>query len=136
MCAALGGLSAAAHLWAAGVVSHGPVLTAAMVLMSLLCLPCALSLWRSPGCTAALRLLGMSLAMLAAHWVLVIGFHGSLPGHHDSAVMAGTSDTPSGMSVIVMLGMMAVELGIALAVALWLRRRRSVFPCASNASGA
>ena len=135
LCAALGGLSAAVHLLAAGTVAHGPLLTAAMVLMAVLCVPCALSLWRSPGCTAAFRLLGMSLGMLAAHWVLVFGFRGSLDGHHDSAVMAGTPDASSGMGIMVMLAMMLMELGIALAVALWLRRRRSAFACAANAGG-
>ncbi|MCO1337568.1 hypothetical protein BJH93_01455 [Kocuria polaris] len=124
--AALAAAVAALHAWvlAAHAGSHGIWLSAALLVMTALCLKCAAGLWRARSrrsCRAELTvLLAMSAAMALAHMALTLGFPGLGGGHAGHGAAAAGAAAPA--SSALMLAVVPLELVVAAAAASCLRR--------------
>ena len=108
-----------------------------MLLMAAACLPCAVSVWRRGHERAVQLLFGMALAMVAVHAVLLLA-PGSMAGHGGMAMgsMPAMADgampgVPTGavLQPASMLGIVALELAVAMLAAWVMRRSRT---CAAD----
>ncbi|POH75284.1 hypothetical protein [Arthrobacter glacialis] len=125
LCAAVAVASVGAHVLMAWV--HRAMLweSALMLLMAAVCLPCAVAMWRRGHEQAVQGLFVMSLVMVAVHTGFLLG-PGSMAGPHHAGVgsmvtrTAGSHPQPSAM-----LGIVALELAVAMLAALVMRRSRT-----------
>lgn len=123
--ALLGMLSVPVHAWLLLAHRHSAVVTAVLLLMTLLCLGCALRTARCRGLhqDAGLRgLLLMADAMVLAHAILLLpgAGHGPHGGHHPGAAALAAA-APAGAAMLALIGL---ELAVAMCAALALRARR------------
>ncbi|GHD00420.1 hypothetical protein [Zhihengliuella salsuginis] len=126
--AALATAVAALHVWvlAAHAGPHGLWLSAALLVMTAVCLKCALGLWRarSPRARRAelTAMLAISSAMALAHAALMLGLPGLGGAHagHGAMVAGSAAGVPS--SSLMMLALIPLEIVVAAAAAAALRR--------------
>ncbi|MET1034234.1 MAG: hypothetical protein ABWX68_03200 [Arthrobacter sp.] len=133
------GLAVGAHAWLLAAHSHGPWLTGLLAFMAAVCAACAVEAWRRPTREGLTVLLGMSAAMAVSHLALAQGLPGGHPAHGHGAgteplvaaggsaaagaAGAGTGSAAAAPDGAWMLGIAALELGVALAAGIALRRR-------------
>ncbi|MCQ9162838.1 hypothetical protein [Arthrobacter sp. STN4] len=142
LCAAVALASVGAHLWMGWEHRAMPWESALMVLMAAACLPCAVSVWRRGHDRGVRLLFGMSLLMVAVHAVLLLA-PGSLAGHGGMAMGSMATGPTASMGAggpmsgsvpqsASMLGIIALELAVAMAAAWIMRRSRG---CPAHTSG-
>ena len=96
-----------------------------MLLMAAACLPCAVAVWRRGHDGAVQLLFVMALAMVAVHAALLLA-PGALAGHHHGAVApVGVPMNHSDSHPQAMLGIVALELAVAMLAAWAMRRGRA-----------
>jgi hypothetical protein len=123
LCAIVALASVGAHLWMSWEHRAMPWECALMLLMAAVCLPCAAAVWHR-GHERAVRLIFvMSLAMVAVHAVPLL-WPGSMAGAHHGAPGPMASNVGSHPQPAAMLGMVALELAVALLAAWSMRRSR------------
>ncbi|MFB0836303.1 hypothetical protein ACX8Z9_16955 [Arthrobacter halodurans] len=122
------GLAVAAHAWVLVAHPHGPWLTGLLAFMAAVCAACAVEAWRRPSREGLAVLLGMSAAMAVFHLALAQGLPGGHAAHGAGALPPGAAAAGPGAAAAApdgawMLGIAALELGVALAAGIALRRR-------------
>ncbi|WP_267545839.1 hypothetical protein [Arthrobacter sp. H14-L1] len=104
-----------------------------MLLMSAVCFPCAVAVWRSAHVRAVHLLFAMALIMVAVHAALLL-VPVSMAGHqHGTMVPIVTRMTGTASHSAAMLGVIALELGVAMLAAWTMRRARWRHPPQSGA---
>ncbi|MCU1519215.1 MAG: hypothetical protein JWQ75_3936 [Pseudarthrobacter sp.] len=73
LCAVVVAASSTVHVWLAVQNQHGAWLSALMLALAAVCLPCALHIWRDSRVAALRRVMACALAMAALHGVLLLG---------------------------------------------------------------
>ncbi|MDJ0357802.1 hypothetical protein [Paenarthrobacter sp. PH39-S1] len=125
LCAAVALASVIAHLWMGWEHRVMPWESGLMLLMAAACLPCALAVWRNTNDRAVHVLFAMALIMVAVHAALLLA-PGSMAGHqHGTTGPNGTRMTGTASNSATMLGVVALELGVAMLAAWTMRRARS-----------
>lgn len=122
LCAVVVTGSSAVHVWLAFQNQHGPWLSALMLALAAVCLPCALHIWRHSRMPALRRAMACALFMVVLHGLLLTG---SGTGGHAHAG-APTSNVAGVSSAGGLLMVIALEIGTALLAATLLARLRSV----------
>ncbi|WP_139346764.1 hypothetical protein [Sinomonas mesophila] len=138
LAAAAAAAGAAAHL---AMVPSGGWMAALGLAMAAACVPCAWHLWRRPAARTARALLGMSLAMVFIHAVLVLrpepaAAHGvaahahAQPGGAGVAPVAGhpVAGHPTAGHAEAMLAVVGADLLAAFLAAAWLGAARRARP--------
>lgn len=133
LCAAMALVSVGAHVWMAWEHRAMPWESALMLLMAAFCLPCAVAVWHR-GHERAIRVLFvMALLMVAVHTVLLLG-SGAMAGADHSGMGSHSMGSMSSVNSAAlqaagaaplqsaMLGVIALELGVAM-LAAWSMRR-------------
>ncbi|HEY2557829.1 MAG TPA: hypothetical protein VGI08_12035 [Diaminobutyricibacter sp.] len=111
--AAVAAAAAACHLALAGIDPAHPLMIVTMVVLTGLCLPCAVTLWRRPTEHAATAMLFMSVVMILAHTASL-----STHEHGSTASLAGAPAV-----TVFTIAPLLLELAVTLQLACWLRRR-------------
>lgn len=131
LCAAVALGSVGAHAWMAWEHRAMPWEGALMLLMAAACLPCAVFVWRRGHERSVQLLFVMALAMVAVHAVLLLA-PGSTAGRgHGGMDPMGAMGTMGGsmagvvMQPAPMLGVIALELAVAMLAAWAMRRSRA-----------
>lgn len=134
LCATVALASVGAHVWMGWQHRAMPWEAALMLLMAAVCLPCAVDVWRGAHRRAVTILFAMALAMVAVHGALLVG-SGSMGAHQHGAMSAmgamgsmgdaGAQGAAANPLAASMLGIIALELGVAMAAAWVMRRTRA-----------
>ncbi len=96
-----------------------------MLLMAAACLPCAVSVWRGAHDRAVPVLFAMALAMVGVHAALLLLSPGAMAGHRHGSMGAMAIPGAAAQSrTDAMLGVIALELVVALLAARVMRRER------------
>jgi hypothetical protein len=107
----------AGHLALAVADPAHPLMVGTMVVLTGLCLPCAVALWRRPSEHAATAMLFMSVVMILAHTA-------SLSSHdHSGAATFGGVPAGAFAPSALTLAPLLLELAVTAQLAYWLRRR-------------
>lgn len=122
LCAVVVTGSSAVHVWLAFQNQHGAWLSALMLVLAVVCLPCALHIWRHSRVAALQRVMACAVSMVLLHGLLLAG--SSAGGHAHTGVppsnVAGVSSAGGLLMVI------ALEIATALLAATLVARLRSV----------
>ncbi|MHA7268442.1 hypothetical protein [Arthrobacter sp. HLT1-20] len=124
LCAAVAVASVGAHVWMAWGHRAIPWESALMLLMAAACLPCAVAVWRRGHERAVQALFVMALFMVALHTALLLGSSSMAGSHHAGRGSMVTRATGSHPQPIAMLGVIALELAVAMLAAWAMRRSR------------
>ncbi|MFE4833245.1 hypothetical protein ACFRAU_01045 [Arthrobacter sp. NPDC056691] len=127
--------SCGVHLWLVAGNHHSPWLSAVMLGMVGVCLPCAVHLWRGGRDSALRQVMGCALAMTAVHAVLLLsgpGFSGGGSSGHAHSGAAALPVPGAGSSGLLasgaegLLAIIVLEITTAFLAATLLARLRSV----------
>ena len=124
LCSAVALVSIAAHLWMAWEHRAMPWESALMVVMAAVCLPCAVAVWRHAHDKAVQLLMVMALLMVAVHAALLLA-PGAMAASHGSMGSMTMPVHGDGNQMDAMLGIIALELVVALMAAWVVRRSRT-----------
>lgn len=125
VCALVTAASCLAHMWLAAGNHHAAWLSALMLAMVAVCLPCALHLWRRSNVAVLQRIMASAVGMAAVHTFLLLASgrsahsHAAAGGLADSAVGAGEP------AAVVMLLVIALEMTTAFLAATLVARLRT-----------
>lgn len=128
-------LSSAAVIWHAVMLvahSHGIGFSAVLIAMTLWCAGCTVELVARPSVHCLRRLAVMSALMILVHAVMVAGFPGVGSGHQHHGGSATTSTVTTGNSTLLMLGIMVLELMVALSAGWMISHTKPVVAAASR----
>jgi hypothetical protein len=133
LCAVVVAVSSAVHVWLAVQNQHGAWLSALMLALAGLCLPCALHIWRHSRVAALRRVMACAVSMAALHGFLLLagsgaGGHGHV-GTSGSRGIHGAAPDQAGS----LLAVVALEMTTALVAATLIARLR---PAAREAESA
>jgi len=133
LCSAVALASVAAHLWMAWEHRAMPWESALMVVMAAVCLPCAVAVWRHAHDKAVQLLMVMALLMVAVHAATLLA-PGAMVSSHGGMGSMAMPVQGDGSHMDAMLGIIALELVVALMAAWVVRRSRThaaaAFGCA------
>lgn len=129
----------AVHTWALFTHAHGIAETLLMLAMTVTCLWCAAEIWMKPHRRAIVMVLAMSTAMMLAHTAMLLtpaadAGHAHHFANEVQAVPAAAAQTGMSEFDAAMLGIIAIEYGIAVCCALVLRRTRKCAKCRAEAN--
>ncbi|WP_434620227.1 hypothetical protein [Arthrobacter sp. A5] len=125
LCAAVALASVIAHLWMGWERRSMPWESGLMLLMAAGCLPCALAVWRNTHDRGVQVLFAMALIMVAVHAALLLA-PVSMAGHqHGGTTSMSMPMMGSNSHSAAMLGVIALELGVAVLAAWVMRRART-----------
>ena len=116
-------VSCATHLWLAGTGNHGAWLSALMLALAAVCIPCAVHIWRHSAVAALHQVTVAAVAMAAVHAALLLGGGGS--GHAHGGHPSSSAGAAPGSSAQLLL-VIALELATALLAATLVARLRRV----------
>ncbi|MFF1881597.1 hypothetical protein ACFVVC_09050 [Pseudarthrobacter sp. NPDC058196] len=114
-------VSCAMHVWLAAAGTHGAWLSALMLALAAVCVPCAVHIWRHRGVAALHKVTAAAVAMAAVHAALLLGAGGA--GHAHGAVPSSSTGAGPGGSAQLLL-VIGLELGTALVAATLVARLR------------
>ncbi|HJW00632.1 MAG TPA: hypothetical protein VJ617_16185 [Arthrobacter sp.] len=123
LCAVVVAASSAVHVWLAVQNQHGAWLSALMLALAGVCLPCALHIWRHSRVAAIRRVMACAVSMAALHGLLLLVGGGS-GGHAHTGVPPSNVADASGAGGL--LPVIALEITTALLAATLVARLRSV----------
>lgn len=123
ICAAVTAASCLTHLGLAAGNQHGTWLNLLMLAMVVVCLPCAVHIWRNGRVTAVRQVMAAALAMTGVHAVLLLGAGSGGAGHVHHGTAAATGAAPAGSGAL--LAVIALEVTTALLAATLLARLRA-----------
>jgi len=114
-------VSCATHLWLAATGNHGAWLSALMLALAAVCVPCAVHIWRHSGVAALHQVTAAAVAMAAVHAALLLGGGGAGHAHTGGppAPSAAHADGAGGLLLVI-----ALELATALLAATLVARLR------------
>lgn len=117
-CAAVTAASCLAHVWLAAGSEHGPWLSALMLAMAAVCLPCTVHVWRHSSVSALRRIMASGVAMAVFHAFLLFAPAGSAHRHAGSGPAAAAAATamagePEGSAAAALLAVIALEITTA-----------------------
>ncbi|YCH15200.1 hypothetical protein M1E01_17695 [Arthrobacter sp. D1-17] len=118
--------SCLAHVWLAAGSEHGPWLSALMLAMAAVCLPCAVHVWRHSSVSALRRIMASGVAMAVLHAFLLLAPAGSAHHHAGSGPAAATAmaGEPEGSAAAALLAVIALEITTALLASTLVARLR------------
>ena len=125
LCAAVAVASVGAHVWMAWGHRAIPWESVLMLLLAAACLPCAVAVWRRGHERAVQALFVMALLMVAVHTALLLGPGSMAESHHAGMGAVATRTAGSHPQPSAMLGVIALELAVAMLAALVMRRSRT-----------
>ena len=121
LCAAVVSGSSAAHVWLAFQNQHGAWLSALMLTFAVVCLPCALHIWRHSRMAALHRVMACAVSMVVLHGLLLAG--SKTGGHiHAGVPPSNVAEVSSAGGLLMVI---ALELATALLAATLVARLRS-----------
>ena len=127
VCALVTAASCLAHAWLAAGNHHAAWLSALMLAMVAVCLPCALHLWRHSNVAALHRVMASAVGMAAVHTFLLLASGGS--AHSHAAAAGGLAESEGGgageSAAAVMLLVVALEMTTAFLAATLVARLRT-----------
>ncbi|MDQ0799529.1 hypothetical protein [Arthrobacter sp. SLBN-112] len=113
-------VSCATHLWLAATGNHGAWLSALMLVLAAVCVPCAVHIWRHSGVAALHQVTVAAVAMAAVHAALLLGGGGAGHAHTGGPPSsAAHADGAGGLLLVI-----ALELATALLAATLVARLR------------
>jgi hypothetical protein len=113
-------VSCATHLWLAATGNHGAWLSALMLVLAAVCVPCAVHIWRHSGVAALHQVTVAAVAMAAVHAALLLGGGGAGHAHTGGPPSsAAHADGAGGLLLVI-----AMELATALLAATLVARLR------------
>ncbi|MCW2135429.1 hypothetical protein [Arthrobacter sp. VKM Ac-2550] len=125
LCSLAAFVAIAAHFWMAWAHRDSWWQAGVMLAMAVVCLPCALVLWRTAGVEPAKMLMLAALAMAAFHAVLLLLPNGGVGhSHHTGVAALAPAATAAGAGTGGMLVLISWEIVTGMLAATWLRRRR------------
>jgi hypothetical protein len=108
------------HLWLAASGHHDAWLAVLMLALAVVCVPCAVHIWRHSRAGALRQVTGAALAMVTLHSALLLGTKGS--GHsHGAGPASSVADTAGSAQLLLVI---ALELATALLAATLVARLR------------
>lgn len=121
--ATVGSVTVVLHSWTATAQPHDLLMTGLMLMMSLLCVPCILSVWRRCTAHTVTMLMAMSLGCALLNAYMLVGFnftvgmdHGGKVARVDARVAGASAHAP------LMLAVIALEIATASISAVCVRR--------------
>jgi hypothetical protein len=121
LCAAVVAASSAVHVWLAAQSQHGAWMSALMLVLAAVCLPCALHIWRDSRVAALRRVMACAVSMVALHGLLLLGSGAGGHAHGPGNTVAGTAGDQAGG----LLAVIGLELTAALLAATLVARLRA-----------
>ncbi|MFJ5697383.1 hypothetical protein [Arthrobacter sp. NPDC093139] len=126
VCALVTAVSCLAHVWLAAGNHHAAWLSALMLTMVAVCLPCALHLWRRSNVVALQRIMASAVGMAAVHTFLLLASGRSTHSHAAAAGGLAESAVRAGEpAAVVMLLVIALEMTTAFLAATLVARLRT-----------
>ena len=120
LCAVVVAASSTVHVWLAVQNQHGAWLSAFMVILAGVCLPCVHHIWRNNHVAALHRVMTCALFMVALHGMLLVGSGAGGHTHGLGHSVAGTAADQTGS----LLAVIGLELTTALLAATLIARLR------------
>ena len=108
-CAVMTAASCLAHVWLAAGSHHGLWLSALMLAMVAVCMPCTVHVWRRSSVAALRRIMASGIAMAVLHAFLLLAPAGPAHSHAAAAAAAG----PEGSAAAALLAVIALEITTA-----------------------
>lgn len=128
-CAVVTAASCLAHAWLAAGSHHGPWLSALMLAMVAVCVPCAVHVWRHSSVAALRRVMASGVAMAVLHSFLLLAPAGSAHSHGGSGPAAAAAEAaiagePEGPAAA-LLAVIALEITTAFLASTLVARLRA-----------
>ena len=120
LCAGVVAASSAVHVGLAVQNQHGAWMSALMLALAAVCLPCALHIWRDSRVAALRRVMACAVSMVALHGLLLLGRGAGGHAHGPGHAVAGIAEEQA-WSLLAVIGL---ELATALLAATLVARLR------------
>ncbi|MET3176317.1 UNVERIFIED_ORG: hypothetical protein ABIB52_004192 [Arthrobacter sp. UYCu721] len=134
LCAGVVAASSTVHLWLALQNQHGAWLSAFMVVLAGVCLPCVYHIWRNSHVAALHRVMACALFMVVLHGMLLVGSGAGGHAHGPGHAVTGIAEDQA-WSLLAVIGLELTTALLAATLVARLRRGRQEFVKADEASG-